>query len=94
MKIGLAQIDSEVGNLDKNCKKFGEYASRAKSENCEVVIFPEMSDTGYDDGDGYDDQYDDQDYQNSEYDEGHESEDAYDDYDEGYDYESTHRRAA
>jgi len=47
MKIGLAQIDCEVGNLEINCAKFNTYAARAKDKGCEVVLFPEMSDTGY-----------------------------------------------
>ena len=47
MKIGLAQIDCEPGDLPSNCAKFAEYAEQAKGEGCEVVIFPEMSDTGY-----------------------------------------------
>ena len=47
MKIGLAQIDSEVGNVEQNCSTFNEYAAQAKAEGCEVVLFPEMSDTGY-----------------------------------------------
>ena len=47
MKIGLAQIDCVVGDLESNCARFSGYASRAKAEGCDVVIFPEMSDTGY-----------------------------------------------
>lgn len=47
MKIGLAQIDCALGDLSSNCAKFAEYASRAKLQGCDIVIFPEMSDTGY-----------------------------------------------
>ncbi|MBF0376304.1 MAG: hypothetical protein HQK72_02365 [Desulfamplus sp.] len=47
MKIGLAQIDCVPGDIDSNIKKFDEFALQAKSLGCEVVIFPEMSDTGY-----------------------------------------------
>ena len=47
MKIALAQIDCVVGDPELNCAKFAEYASRAKARGCEVVMFPEMSDTGY-----------------------------------------------
>ena len=47
MKIGLAQINCEVGNLELNCSKFDKFASLAKNEGCEIILFPEMSDTGY-----------------------------------------------
>lgn len=47
MKIGLAQIDCAVGDSEFNCAKFSKYASCAKAEGCDVVVFPEMSDTGY-----------------------------------------------
>jgi predicted amidohydrolase len=47
MKIALAQIDCHVGNVDANLRKCTEYAARSKTAGCDVVAFPEMSDTGY-----------------------------------------------
>ncbi len=47
MKVGLAQINCEVGDLEQNCSKFDKYAALAKKQGCKVVLFPEMSDTGY-----------------------------------------------
>jgi omega-amidase len=47
MRIGLGQINCSVGNAAVNCKKIASFAVRAKQAGCDVVIFPEMSDTGY-----------------------------------------------
>lgn len=47
MKIGLAQIDCLPEDIDTNICKFEKFALQAKSTGCDVVIFPEMSDTGY-----------------------------------------------
>jgi len=47
MKIALAQIRSEIGAVEANCEKFYQLAQVAKTTGCEVIIFPEMSDTGY-----------------------------------------------
>lgn len=47
MKIGLAQIDCDPGNVKSNISKFETFAKQAKDKGCNVVIFPEMSDTGY-----------------------------------------------
>ncbi|MGD9733354.1 MAG: carbon-nitrogen hydrolase family protein [Desulfamplus sp.] len=47
MKIGLAQIDCLPEDREKNISKFNTFAAQAKSEGCDVVAFPEMSDTGY-----------------------------------------------
>lgn len=48
MKIGIAQIDCEPCNVDRNIQKIRDYSERAKQQECDLVIFPEMSDTGYD----------------------------------------------
>ena len=47
MKIALAQINPIVGNLKYNTKKILEFVERAKRENVELLIFPEMCLTGY-----------------------------------------------
>ncbi len=47
MKIALAQIDCSLGDVEANCEKISEYAEKATQQGCDVVVFPEMSDTGY-----------------------------------------------
>lgn len=47
MKIGIAQIDCTLGDVPANLSKMKLYAEKAKSAGCEVLVFPEMIDTGY-----------------------------------------------
>ena len=47
LRFALAQIDTCVGALKGNADKVLEYASRAASNNAQVVVFPEMTLTGY-----------------------------------------------
>src|SRR4051812_24764789 len=47
MKVAAAQISSAPGEIDVNLGKIGEFASRAKANGAELIVFPEMSDTGY-----------------------------------------------
>ncbi len=47
MKIALAQINSELGQFEKNSHKILEYVQRAKQRNCDLVVFPEASLFGY-----------------------------------------------
>ncbi len=47
MRVGIAQIDCEVGDLDLNTKNMVEYVEEAAGRGCSVIVFPEMSDTGY-----------------------------------------------
>ncbi len=47
MKIALAQINTTIGDLDENTRKIKEFIDRAKKENAEIVVFPEMTITGY-----------------------------------------------
>ncbi|MBF0243256.1 MAG: hypothetical protein HQK64_12380 [Desulfamplus sp.] len=47
MRVGLAQIECVAGDIDANIAKFEKFAYLAKGKGCDVVIFPEMSDTGY-----------------------------------------------
>jgi predicted amidohydrolase len=46
MKIGCAQIDCIVGDAAANLRKVHEFANRAVAAGCEMVVFPEMVDTG------------------------------------------------
>jgi len=45
--IAVAQIDTAVGDVKKNIAKHLEYTRRAKEGGADVVIFPELSLTGY-----------------------------------------------
>jgi len=46
-KIALAQISCEIGNKKENIKKMEEYIAKAKEQDARLVIFPELSLTGY-----------------------------------------------
>lgn len=48
MKICLAQIDVQLGNVQENTKKMTDWIERAGDEGHDLIVFPEMSDTGYD----------------------------------------------
>lgn len=47
MKIAVAQIDTPAERVDANLSMLFEYARKAKEEHCDLVVFPEMMDTGY-----------------------------------------------
>ena len=47
MKIAAAQIDCALGDIDANVRKMRDFASRAKEASADLVVFPEMADTGY-----------------------------------------------
>ena len=47
MKIAAAQISCAPGEIGANLRKIREFASRAKKSGAELIVFPEMSDTGY-----------------------------------------------
>jgi omega-amidase len=47
MKIAAAQIACTLGDLAANIRKLREFAVRAKTAGAELVVFPEMADTGY-----------------------------------------------
>ncbi len=46
-KLAAAQIDSRVGDAHFNLEKHLEYALRAKADRAKVLVFPELSITGY-----------------------------------------------
>ena len=48
MKIALAQIESVLCDIDANIKKHLEFIDQAIKENADMIIFPELSLTGYD----------------------------------------------
>ena len=47
MKIAAAQIDCALGEVDANVRKMREFSSRAKEAGADLIVFPEMADTGY-----------------------------------------------
>lgn len=47
LRIGLAQINTTVGDLEGNVRKVLEYVERARGLACDLVAFPEMAVTGY-----------------------------------------------
>ncbi|MBC7362540.1 MAG: hypothetical protein H5U06_09720 [Candidatus Aminicenantes bacterium] len=47
MKIAIAQISSVLGNLDKNLKRHLEFIQQAIDQKADLIIFPELSLTGY-----------------------------------------------
>lgn len=47
MKIALAQIRAYPGELDRNARTMVEKIGVAAASGCQLVVFPEMSDTGY-----------------------------------------------
>lgn len=47
MKIALAQINQTIGDFQKNTEKICSYLERARNQNADLVIFPELAVTGY-----------------------------------------------
>jgi NAD+ synthase (glutamine-hydrolysing) len=46
-KIALAQINPILGDIEKNREKHIEFIERAIKENSDLIVFPELSLTGY-----------------------------------------------
>lgn len=47
MQLALAQINPTVGDLDGNLNKICDYIGQAKSQDCDLTVFPEMALCGY-----------------------------------------------
>jgi len=47
LRIGLAQIDPVLGEVEANLEKHLEWIDRARDEGVELLLFPELSLTGY-----------------------------------------------
>jgi omega-amidase len=47
MKIAAAQVACTPGDLEANLRTINDFASRAKNSDAELIVFPEMVDTGY-----------------------------------------------
>src|SRR6266480_3379216 len=47
MKIAVAQISCSLGNPEANLSKVRDFSGRAKEVGAELIVFPEVTDTGY-----------------------------------------------
>ena len=47
MRIGLAQVNSVVGDLDGNRDRILERLEEAREAEADLVLFPELAVTGY-----------------------------------------------
>jgi len=47
LKIAIAQISSKLANIDANLEKHLSYIEKAKEEKVDIIVFPELSLTGY-----------------------------------------------
>jgi predicted amidohydrolase len=47
MKVAVAQISCSLGDPDANLSKVHDFSRRAKQSGAELILFPEMTDTGY-----------------------------------------------
>lgn len=47
MKVAIAQIACALGDVAANLAKMRDFCARAKASGAELIVFPEMSDTGY-----------------------------------------------
>src|SRR5438445_279744 len=46
-KLGMAQINTALGNVNANLEKHLEYIDRARAAKVDLLCFPELSLTGY-----------------------------------------------
>jgi len=47
MKVAVAQISCSLGDPEANLSKVRNFSQRSKEAGAELIVFPEMSDTGY-----------------------------------------------
>jgi predicted amidohydrolase len=47
MKVAAAQISCAPGDFNANIAKIRDFASLAKNSGAELIVFPDMVDTGY-----------------------------------------------
>src|SRR5260370_29534597 len=47
MKVAAAKISCALGDFDANLDKIRDFAVVAKTSGAELIVFPEMVDTGY-----------------------------------------------
>jgi predicted amidohydrolase len=47
LRVALAQVDCVLGDVEENARRAREQIARARSEGADLVVFPELSLTGY-----------------------------------------------
>ena len=47
MRVGIVQLNSHVGAVERNVEAILSYISEAKKEHCDLVVFPELAVCGY-----------------------------------------------
>ncbi len=47
LKLALAQIATKLGNVEANLEKHLDYIKQAKAQKADLIVFPELSLTGY-----------------------------------------------
>src|SRR5829696_8630622 len=47
MNLALAQISTTLGDVEANLEKHLNYITQAKDQNVDLLVFPELSLTGY-----------------------------------------------
>src|SRR6267142_5237663 len=47
MKVAAAQISCALGDFNANLRKIRDFAALAKKSGADLIVFPEMVDTGY-----------------------------------------------
>ena len=47
LRVGLAQLNTTIGDFDGNVRKIADFAARARAAGVDVVSFPELTITGY-----------------------------------------------
>ena len=47
MKVAAAQISCTPGDVDANLRKVRDFCERARKSGAKLIVFPEMTDTGY-----------------------------------------------
>ena len=47
LRIGLAQLNTVVGDIDGNASRIIELMDQANAAGCDIVAFPELAITGY-----------------------------------------------
>src|SRR3954462_6147599 len=47
LRVALAQINPTVGDISGNGRKISDHIARARDEGASLVVFPELSLTGY-----------------------------------------------
>ncbi len=47
LRIGLAQVDSRLGDLEGNVEDHLRWIARAREQGVDLLLFPELSLTGY-----------------------------------------------